>query len=86
MESTWRKTWTALGTQFAEFGSDVWHELFSGHKGVGPPYLLVCCQLGLGPGALGCSECSSHAPVWAIFVAETCPLGGYPKSSSRKWI
>lgn len=39
-----------LALSLLRIASDVWHELFFGHKGACPPYLLVCCQLcpGLG--------------------------------------
>lgn len=56
--------------------SDVWHELFSGHKGAGPPIYLSAAIWGW---ALGHIEYGGHASVWAVLaagmLAEALPMG-----------
>lgn len=81
-----KKTWMALTFSLLRIASIIWHNLFSGHKGAVPPYLLVCCQLVLGLEALRCTECDWHTPLWAIFVVENCSLEGDSRYSLSKWV
>lgn len=79
-----KKTWMALAFSLLRIASVVWHKLFSCHKEAVPPYLLVCCQLGLGLEALGCTEFGWHTLLWAIFLVENCFLEGDYRYSLSK--